>query len=134
MFCKSCGTEIPDESKFCLACGTNVSDTVYIEAATAPKSNLMEIRRFHAQMKSLLAVAIVECVFTIVVIPAIILTAVFWIKYAGIVIPVIDDAAPEELNEYKSAIAKKRAALVISLLPYTISSLLVIMVAICGGF
>ena len=36
MFCKNCGAQLPDDSKFCTTCGTNLADAPAAQPVQQP--------------------------------------------------------------------------------------------------
>ena len=83
MYCKNCGTQIPDDSQFCNSCGANqwlanqwldISTVNCEENQTSPSKNQKRHGRKKDKKKdsTLSVVAIVLCLFTITFIPGII--------------------------------------------------------------
>lgn len=70
MYCKNCGTQIPDDSQFCNSCGANqwldMSTVNCEENQTSPSKNQKRHGRKKDKKKdsTLSVVAIVLCLFT----------------------------------------------------------------------
>jgi len=52
MFCKHCGTKVPDDSKFCFHCGGQIAEALGAQLEASFANDVMEIHEFIAKTKN----------------------------------------------------------------------------------
>lgn len=73
MYCKKCGKEISDDSKFCNSCGANLFIDTSVITNDVQKETVKKKKKKNKKKDSTLSVvAVVLCLFTITFLPGII--------------------------------------------------------------